>query len=110
MRPPRLLTILLIVDGIFAGAQLVLAPVFLGLLLALALGVGLGAGALMVRYRDVQYVLPVGVQFLLFASPVAYSLASVPDDARRIYELNPIAGLLEGLRWTILDTQRPDTA
>ena len=61
----------------------------------------------MVRYRDVQYVLPVGIQFLLFASPVAYTLASVPEGARVWYDLNPLTGLLEGMRWSLIGTPRP---
>ena len=36
----------------------------------------------MVRYRDVQYVLPVAIQLLLFVSPVAYALAARAADAR----------------------------
>ena len=61
----------------------------------------------MVPYRDVQYILPVGVQFLLFASPVAYTLASVPASAQTLYELNPLTGLLEGMRWSLIGTARP---
>jgi lipopolysaccharide transport system permease protein len=44
---------------------------------------------------------------LLFLSPVAYTLASVPDGSRFWYELNPLAGLLEGFRWAVLDTAAP---
>ena len=61
----------------------------------------------MVRYRDVQYILPVAIQFLLFASPVAYTLASVPESAQTLYELNPLTGLLEGMRWSLIGTERP---
>ena len=61
----------------------------------------------MVRFRDVQYVLPVGIQFLLFASPVAYTLSSVPESARTLYELNPLTGLFECMRWSLIGTERP---
>jgi lipopolysaccharide transport system permease protein len=64
----------------------------------------------MVRFRDVQYVLPVGVQLLLFISPVAYSLDAVPAGSREIYELNPLAGMLEGFRWSLLGTEAPSAA
>ena len=105
-----LLAGLMAVNGVQPGWALVLLPVWLLLLLAVALGVGLAAGALMVRYRDVQFVLPVAVQFLLFASPIAYTLASVPENARMWYELNPLTGLLEGFRWSVLGMPRPSTA
>lgn len=60
----------------------------------------------MVRYRDLRYIIPVGVQFLLYASPVGYSLAAlnerVPLEYQAIYMLNPLATLIEFFRWTLL--------
>jgi lipopolysaccharide transport system permease protein len=73
----------------------------------LGLGLGLTAGALMVRFRDVGYVLPLVVQLFLFLSPVAYQLSAVPADKLTLYELNPLAGLLEGWRWAVLGTTAP---
>jgi lipopolysaccharide transport system permease protein len=102
--------VLMVIYGVAPGPAIALLPIWLVLVLLLGLGIGLGAGALMVRYRDVQYVLPVAVQFLLYASPVAYSLAAVPKSAQRIFELNPLTGLLEGFRWSLIDTTRPSTA
>ena len=101
--------VLMAITGVAPGPALVLLPVWLLFVLALSLGIGLAAGATMVRYRDVQYVLPVAVQFLLYASPVAYSLAAVPQSAKLVFELNPLTGLLEGFRWSLLDTTRPST-
>ena len=91
------------VAGVAPGWSLVTLPLWLAAVLLLASGLGLLAAALMVPYRDVQYVLPVGTQLLLFISPVAYALARVPPSARFIYELNPLTGLLEGFRWALLD-------
>ena len=102
-----LLVGLMVVNGVAPGWAVVLVPVWLVLLLAASLGVGLATGALMVRYRDVQYVLPVAIQFLLFASPIAYTLASVPPHAQWAYKLNPLTGLLEGFRWSVLGMRRP---
>ena len=94
-------------SGVAPGAALATFPLWLALALAAGLGIGLIASALMVRYRDVQYIVPAGMQLLLFASPVAYALAAVPADARTLYELNPLAGLVEGFRWSLLDTVAP---
>nr|WP_283250921.1 ABC transporter permease [Rhabdothermincola salaria] len=102
-----LLVVLLVATGVHPGLGVLTLPLWFLLVLALALGVGLAAGALMVRYRDVQYILPVAVQFLLFASPVAYTLASVPEGSRIFFELNPLTGLLEGMRWALIGTPRP---
>jgi lipopolysaccharide transport system permease protein len=104
-----LLLVLLIATGTWPGAGVVLLPFWFAAMLALALGIGLLAGALMVRFRDVQYILPVAIQVLLFASPVAYLLTDVPDGSRWWYELNPLTGLLEGARWSLIGTPRPET-
>jgi lipopolysaccharide transport system permease protein len=98
---------LLLVSGTGVGPAWLLFPLWLCAIGCLSLGVGLILGATMVRYRDVQYILPVAVQFLLYASPVAYSFASVPSSARVAFRLNPLTGLLEGLRWSVLGTARP---
>jgi len=102
-----LLLVLLMITGVRPGWGVIALPIWFLAVVALALGGGLLFGALMVPYRDIQYIVPVGVQFLLFASPVAYTLASVPAGARFWYELNPLTGLLEGMRWSLIGTTRP---
>jgi lipopolysaccharide transport system permease protein len=102
-----LVAVLLVFNDIPVGVAVLTVPIWLFLFVSVALGVGLAAAALMVRFRDVQYVLPFGVQLLLFLSPVAYSLSAVPASSLTLYELNPLAGLLEGFRWSLLGTPAP---
>jgi lipopolysaccharide transport system permease protein len=89
--------------GVAPGWSLITLPIWLAAVLLLGSGLGLLAAALMVPYRDVQYVLPLATQLLLFISPVGYALSHVPHSARFVYELNPLTGLLEGFRWSILN-------
>ncbi len=80
----------------------------LGLLLMFALGIGLWFAAINVEYRDVNYIVPFLVQLLFFASPVIYPTSFVPARYQMAYGLlNPMAGIIEGFRWAILQTQRP---
>ncbi len=88
-------------------ARLVGLPVAILLLGALALGAGFAAAALAVRYRDVQYLLPVAIQLALYASPVAYSSSAVPDRWQALYYANPLAAPLELMRWSLLGTPAP---
>jgi lipopolysaccharide transport system permease protein len=69
---------------------------------AAALGLGLLASAVMSRLRDVQHVLPLLLPFLMYASPVGYSLERVPSEWRWIFELNPLTSVLEGGRAALL--------
>jgi lipopolysaccharide transport system permease protein len=78
-----------------------LVPFFLLLAVLTALGVGLWLSALNAIYRDVRYVVPFLVQFWMFASPVAYPSSLVPAKWRWLYGLNPMAGVIEGFRWSL---------
>jgi lipopolysaccharide transport system permease protein len=78
----------------------VLLPLFVVLAMVLGSGLGTVSAGWAVSYRDVQYLIPVFVQMLLFASPVAYAASQVPV-FRRAYFLNPMAGLIEGFRWAL---------
>ena len=83
------------------GAAMFWLPLFLLLAVLTALGVGLWLSALNAIYRDVRYVLPFLVQFWMFASPVAYASSLVPAKWRWLYGLNPMAGVIEGFRWSL---------
>lgn len=102
-----LLAVACAVEGVAPGPAVLLAPVWLLLLLGLAGGVGLVLAAALVRYRDIAAVVVLGVQLVLFASPVAYSAVAVPARFDVLYSLNPLVGLLEGFRWSVLDTPAP---
>lgn len=104
------LTALFVWYGRYPGLELLTLPFWILLLTALALGGGLGASALMVSYRDVQHVLPVMVQLLMYASPVAYAASSVPGVIGTLYYLNPLAATIDGLRWSVLGTPPPTGA
>jgi lipopolysaccharide transport system permease protein len=92
---------MMIYYGIRPSAAVLWLPVFLLLAVLTALGVGLWLAALNAIYRDVRYVLPFLVQFWMFASPVAYPSSLVPEKWRWLYGLNPMAGVIEGFRWSL---------
>jgi lipopolysaccharide transport system permease protein len=93
--------VLMIYYGIRPTAAAIWFPAFILLAVLTALGVGLWLSALNALYRDVRYVLPFLVQFWLFASPVAYPASLVPQKWRWLYGLNPMAGVIEGVRWSL---------
>ena len=92
------MVVLLACYRIAPSGALWLFPVAVVVLAALATGVGLWTAALMVSYRDVGYILPVALNILLYASPVAYSVAAVPERLRWVYLLNPLTPPLEAMR------------
>src|SRR5437763_1736327 len=95
------LSIFCVAYGILPKLAAFWLPVLLLLALFTALGVGLWMSALNALYRDVRYVIPFVIQFWMFASPVAYASSLVPARWRWLYELNPMAGVIDGFRWAI---------
>jgi lipopolysaccharide transport system permease protein len=85
-------------------------PVFLLLAILTALGVGLWLSALNALYRDVRYVVPFLINFWWIASPVAYSSSIVRARWRWLYGLNPMAGVIEGFRWSLSGHGQPPGA
>ena len=97
-----LLIPLLIYYQIAPTWNLLLLPLFMCLATLLALGVGMWLAALNVKYRDVRYALPFLVQLWLFASPVIYPISLVPERWRWVAALNPMTGIIEGFRVSLL--------
>ncbi|WP_082483870.1 ABC transporter permease [Rubellimicrobium mesophilum] len=100
---PLLVAVLIFYDWVpSVRLLLVWAPLLLGL--AATLGVGLILCAANAQYRDVGHALPFALQFALFASPIAYPSSALPGGWRMIYSLNPMVGVVDGLRWSLFGT------
>lgn len=80
-------------------------PLFLLLALITTVGVGLWLAALNVMYRDVRYAVPFLLQAWLFATPIAYPSSIISGAWKVIYGLNPMAGVVEGFRWSLLGAE-----
>ena len=81
-------------------------PAFLLLATITALGVGLWFSALLVMYRDINYVLPFLTTVWMYLSPVVYASSTIPEKWRVLFSLNPMVGVIEGFRWALLGTQQ----
>ncbi len=82
--------------------RLFLLPAFVILAFACAFGAGLWLAALNVKYRDFRYIVPFIVQFGLYVSPVGFSSTIVPAKWQFLYSLNPLVGVIDGFRWSLL--------
>jgi lipopolysaccharide transport system permease protein len=93
--------------GITPGLEAAVFPlVVIGAVVA-AFGTGLLFAALNVKYRDVGNVLGLLTQLWLLASPVAYPSSLVPTDWRWVYALNPMVGVLDTARWSLVGGPAP---
>ena len=108
-----LLIILMFYYQITPSSNIWAAPLFILVGIIAALGVGIWLSALSVRFRDFQHVVPFMVQIGLYITPIAYpaEVASnqLPKWAANIYFLNPMAGVVQGFRWSLFGGTPPGT-
>lgn len=90
--------------GVGPSASAILLPLIIVLAFAMSLGTGLWIAALNVKYRDVRIVFPFVVQIAMYATPVVYPLHVLPERYQSMALLNPMAGVVEGFRSTLLGT------
>ena len=103
-----LFALLMIYYQVGVGRWMALVPVFALLLLLFTLGVTLATSALNVFYRDVNPVVQIGLQLWLYLTPVAYPLSAVPPAYRPFFLLNPLTGVVEGLRAVLIFNRAPE--
>jgi lipopolysaccharide transport system permease protein len=85
--------------------NLMFFPLFVLLVFSASLGFGLWIAALMVKYRDFRFIVPFIVQFGLYVSPVGFQSTVVPAKYQHIFALNPMVGIIDGFRWSLLGGQ-----
>lgn len=82
--------------------NLLAIPGLVFILMLIAIGVSFWVSAFSVHYRDFIYILPFLTQAWMYASPVAYSSDIVPEAWKTLYAVNPIVGIIDGFRWSLL--------
>lgn len=102
-----ILLLLLIYFQVVPGLGLFFLPILLLQLIMTSLGIGMILSAMAVQYRDVKYALGFIVQLLLYSAPVVYSTTAVPEKYQFYYSLNPMVGVIEGIRAIFLNRVVP---
>lgn len=90
--------------GVLPTWRIVFLPLFILLTLVIALGAGLWICALTVKYRDVRFITPFILQIGVFVTPVGFRADLLPN-WRDLIALNPISGVIDGVRWCLLGPQ-----
>lgn len=107
-----IMIILMMYYGISVSYTAFFAPLFILMAMLAALSVGIWLSALSIRYRDFQHIVPFAVQIGLYLTPVAYpaefAMTHLPKWAATLYYLNPMAGIIQGFRWSLFGGQVPD--
>ena len=80
----------------------------IALLLMIMTGLTLMGSAAIVYYRDFRFLVPLALQLWFYGSPIIYPVDLVPEDFRSLYALNPLVGILSGIRDALLLGKMPD--
>ena len=99
---------LVVYYGIGLTRWALLAPGLFVLLVAFTIAVTLLTSAVNVFYRDVNPVVQIGLQLWLYVTPIAYPWSKVPAQWRPLIALNPLSGVIEGMRAAIVYGRAPD--
>jgi homopolymeric O-antigen transport system permease protein len=80
-------------------------PLFLIMMVCIPAGVGMWLSALAIRFRDVRFVMGFVIRMLMYTAPIVYSASAIDPAYRLLYSLNPIVGVIEGFRSSLLGTE-----
>jgi lipopolysaccharide transport system permease protein len=95
---------LLVIYRVAPGWSILAIPFLILLTVVAALGVGLTLAAITVTYRDFRYVIPFMIQAWMYVSPVIYPVSLVPEKWQGLLALNPMVGIIDAFRSSLLDT------
>ena len=77
------------------------------LMMVFSAGIGTLMSSMAIRYRDVKYAMGFALRMLMYTAPIVYSAAAIPETYRLIYCLNPLVGIIEGFRASLLGLPLP---
>lgn len=103
-----LLVVILASQGAPFGLPLIALPILVMCQFAFILAIAYLVAALNVRFRDLQYIVPILLQLGYFATPIFYDLAAVPPETLQFLQLNPMLTLIEAYRRVLIDGHWPD--
>ena len=91
--------------GYVPNLNVIYVPLLIMILIMTSLGTGLILSAMAVQYRDVKHAMYFLVRILMYSVPVVYSINIIPEQFQLLYSINPMVGVIEGMRAAFLGTR-----
>lgn len=95
-------------SGMGLSIYILLYPLLLLAQYIMQIGFSLIVSSITVYFRDLQHFIGVFLQLLFYATPIVYSLQTIPEELRWILKLNPMTYIIEGYRNIFYYQQMPD--
>lgn len=96
--------IAMIAEGVGFRLQALLLPLIIVWLIGFLGGVLFIIATLTAKYRDAIALVPFWSQAGMFLTPVGYPVGNAPPTIQTLLDLNPLTGLVEMFRWSLLGT------
>jgi len=102
-----LLMAVMIYYNVMPSLMLLYLPLFLLMMVCIPTAIGLWLSSLAIRFRDVKFAMPFVMKMLIYSAPILYSADQVPEEFIFWYALNPLVGVIEGFRSSLLGNPLP---
>lgn len=96
--------------GLFPGWPILCSPLIIMLGVAMAFAAGLWVTMLDAIYRDMRVLVPSMLQLIFYVSPIMYAASAVPERWQMLYQFNPLVGLFQAFRWSMVASIAPPSA
>ena len=104
------LVLLALLFGANVSWTVIFAPLIIFFVALFGYAIALWLAPLNAIYRDIGITLPFVIQIAMYLSPIVYPASLVPERVRWLFELNPIAVMVNAMRWAVLGTNPPSVA
>ena len=98
----------IIIKGFGISIYVLYFPLVLIVQFILQLGIALVFSSITVYVRDLQHFIGVILQLFFYATPIVYSVQTIPENFRWILKFNPMTYIIEGYRDIFYNQCRPD--
>ncbi len=97
-----IITVFMIVTGVDVQWTALFVPLLILELFVFSLAIAFLLSAAFVRFRDISYIWEVIMQGAFYATPILYPLTLVPQAAAKIIMLNPVAQIIQDIRYVLI--------
>ena len=104
------LYLIIFIQGVPLNSYHLLIPVLYVALVMFACGIGMILSALMVYFRDTQFLYSVIIVLWMYLTPLFYPVDIIPENMMGIYSLNPMYQYVTFFRTLVLDGALPTLA
>jgi ABC-2 type transport system permease protein len=99
-----IVVVFMIITGITVNLAILFAPLLFLELFVFTMGIGFFLSTVFVKFRDVGYIWDVVMQALFYLTPILFPLAIAPLWVQKILMINPLAQVIQDLRYILVST------